>query len=496
MLYASLAVLLAAFFVPMALFRFVDAGEGTDLLVSRLVAEGHLPYHDVFYPQMYLLPYVYGLWMKAVGYSWYAARLLSALFCIGLGLLVYRDVARRTDSRRWALGAAVLFAFSSDVFGLYSLAKSHALVTLLMFGAYSVLATGSRWRWAASGFMLGLATACRVYLAGVVPAFLFHLYRSEPERRARWMSLGGFTVGFTVTLLPAELLYLMDPETFLFNIIDNRVIRDHVVPSIDGLTWWDDKTLFLRMLLGMHAGLPNTTHQMAVLAALCIAGAMSALRARQRVPLPSLIALCLFAASHVPTPMYAQYFCVLMPFLLVDATAFVATLVRESRAAHVRHILAVGVTVYLLVAPPEVYRYTVWDRAEFIAGQQSTPTDWKIATIRAVGASIDRHVRPDRPVALSFWPGYFVETRATIVPGMETHFSWQFATALTPAEAVRFRLISAAQLLALMRAGSIDVVALGIRTPNRPALGEELRRFGFELKETIAGAEIYTRPRS
>src|SRR3989449_3051519 len=92
-IYGLLAILMAAVFVPMSLYRIVDGDEGTYLLVSRLVAEGQLPYHDFFYPQMFLLPYVYGAWMKLVGYSLYGARLLSAVFSVMLGLLVYRQTA-------------------------------------------------------------------------------------------------------------------------------------------------------------------------------------------------------------------------------------------------------------------------------------------------------------------------------------------------------------------------------------------------------------------
>src|SRR5437867_3231683 len=103
--YGLLAILLAAVFVPMSLYRLVDGDEGTYLLVSRLVVEGQLPYHDFFYPQMFLLPYVYGGWMKLVGYSWYGARLLSAVFSIALGLLVYRQAARLAGARAWAVRA-------------------------------------------------------------------------------------------------------------------------------------------------------------------------------------------------------------------------------------------------------------------------------------------------------------------------------------------------------------------------------------------------------
>src|SRR5438034_8180730 len=83
----------------MSLFGLVDGDEGTYLLVSRLVIEGQLPYHDFYYPQMFLLPYVYGAWMTLVGYSWYGARLLSAFFSVALGLLLYRQAARRAGAR-------------------------------------------------------------------------------------------------------------------------------------------------------------------------------------------------------------------------------------------------------------------------------------------------------------------------------------------------------------------------------------------------------------
>src|SRR5438034_10173102 len=90
----------------MSLFGLVDGDEGTYLLVSRLVIEGQLPYHDFYYPQMFLLPYVYGAWMTLVGYSWYGARLLSAFFSVALGLLLYRQAARRAGARAWEIGRA------------------------------------------------------------------------------------------------------------------------------------------------------------------------------------------------------------------------------------------------------------------------------------------------------------------------------------------------------------------------------------------------------
>src|SRR5947199_345829 len=144
--YGLLAILMAAVFVPMSFFRLIDDDEGAYLLVSRLVVEGRLPYHDFFYPQMFLLPYVYGAWMKLVSYSWYGARVLSAVFSIALGVLVCRQAARLAGARRWGVLAVVLFTFSSLAFGWYPLVKTFVLPTLFLFAAYAVLSSASRWR--------------------------------------------------------------------------------------------------------------------------------------------------------------------------------------------------------------------------------------------------------------------------------------------------------------------------------------------------------------
>src|SRR5437764_13570124 len=69
-----LILLMAAVFVPISQFRLIDGDEGTYLLDARLVMEGQMLFHDLYWPQMFLTPYIYGAWMKfVVGYSWYGA---------------------------------------------------------------------------------------------------------------------------------------------------------------------------------------------------------------------------------------------------------------------------------------------------------------------------------------------------------------------------------------------------------------------------------------
>src|SRR5438552_3488936 len=236
--YGLLAIFMAVVFVPMAFFRLADDDEDTYLLVSRLVMHGQIPFHDFFYPQMFLLPYVYGAWMKLVGYSWYGARLLSAVFSVMLGLLVYRQTALVAGARAWGVLAVVLFTFSSLAFGWYPLIKTLVLPTLLLFAAYAILSTSSRWRWLASGLLFGLSVACRVYVIVVAPALVIELYRTERDHRERFMQFTRFAIGVGIALLPAALFFLIDPATFVFNIVGNQVIRT----DYTSVTWWEQKT--------------------------------------------------------------------------------------------------------------------------------------------------------------------------------------------------------------------------------------------------------------
>lgn len=489
--YGLLAVLMAAVFVPMSLYRLVDGDEGTYLLVSRLVVEGQLPYHDFFYPQMFLLPYVYGAWMKLVGYSWYGARLLSALFSVVLGLLVASQTARLTGRRAAGLLAGVLFTFSSLAFGWYPLIKTFVLPTLLLFAAYAVLSSGSRLKWVASGLLLGLSVACRVYVIAVIPAFLLEIYLAEEELRPRLMQVARFALGLLIGLLPAELFFLIDPGTFVFNVVGSQIIRTHY----GIVSWWDQKTFAPMQLVGIRFAEGTTSIQFLLLFLVNLGAWVSSAVARERLPLASSIAILLMLASFVPTPVYTQYFCMPLPFLLVNAVVFSAALAREASGLRFRHVLATFAAVYVVLLPPyDFHRYTVSGQQVSDIFATEDAFNWRLSAIRAVGQSIDREFRQGRPFVISFWPGYLVETRAAILPGMENHFALMFANRISPTEIARFKLMSYPELGWHLQRHTVDVVVLGHWTDRRELVRESVVQSGYTLKERIAGAEIYTLP--
>jgi len=196
---AAILIFQCLIFVPVATVRPIDGDEGFYLLAAKLAFQGKQLYTDFFYPQMPLLPYVYGLWMSIFGFSWYAARLLSALLAVGTGLLLYKYVVRLTTKRSLGLLAVGLYALCSVLLGWYTVAKTFSLSVFLLMSAVVLLPRDSdshrELRYVLSGLLLGLAVDTRLLFLGVVPVFWLVLCRSQESksetclRRQSWLIL-------------------------------------------------------------------------------------------------------------------------------------------------------------------------------------------------------------------------------------------------------------------------------------------------------------------
>ena len=120
------AAVQAVFLVPIALIRTVDGDEGFYTMASKLVAHGHTLYVDFWYQQAPLLPYVYGAWGRVFGQSWYSLRLLSCLFAIVLGVLLYRHVSIRLSSCWLGAIVVVFYITAPAVFEWLPVIKTYA----------------------------------------------------------------------------------------------------------------------------------------------------------------------------------------------------------------------------------------------------------------------------------------------------------------------------------------------------------------------------------
>src|SRR5207302_10475411 len=117
--------------------------------------------------------------------------------------------------------------------------------------------------------------------------------------------------------------------------------------------------------------------------------------------------------------------------------------------------------------------------------------------IGAVGRAIGRGGPAGRAGAVSLWPGFFVESEASILPGLENHFALMFSDMVTPREVVQFKLMSYAGLAWHVQRHTVDVIVLGnwtSWTANSHRFRSLIVRNGYVMKERIASAEIYTLP--
>jgi 4-amino-4-deoxy-L-arabinose transferase-like glycosyltransferase len=446
-------------FGPLAAFRFLDGDEGVYAYASRLALHGHVPYRDFFYEQMPLLPYVYGAWIRIFGESWYAARSLSALAAAATGALLYLHVERRLG--RWpALAAISLYALSGLVFGYFTIVKTFALASLFLFGAY-VLVEARRPRWLAAGLLVGLAVDTRLVFAAAIPAFAVLAAR----RRGLLSPFGG---GLAVGLVPSVVFLALSPHAFVF---DN--LRYHGEKTSHGLVGEPVQKL---RTAGNLIGFGNTDHALGVQFLLLLVAAGAALwLLRRSLPFTAAVAVSLGIASFLPTPTYAQYFCIVVPYLVLLAV--------ELAARWPRAVLA-GLAAYA-AAGAVALAHDV---------QTSPLLEPSIRSVERVAATVQVRTQPGETV-LAGWPGYLFGTHTNAVSGYTNQFAPAAAAKVSPREARRVHVLSEPAIEALIRrrVPRLVVERNWVTSPPFADWDAALRQGRYRLVATVETARIYER---
>ena len=461
MTYARSAAVAAAqvlVFGPLVAFRFLDGDEGVYAYASRLALHGHVPYRDFFYEQMPLLPYVYGAWIGVFGESWYSARSLSALAAAGVGALLYLHVERRLG--RWpALAATCLYALSGLVFGYFTIVKTFALASLFLFGAYVFVET-RRPRWLAAGLLVGLAVDTRLVFAAAIPAFAV-----LAARRRGLPSFGG---GLAAGLVPSLVFLALSPHNFVF---DN--LRYHGEKTSHGLIGEPVQKL---RTAGNLIGFGNADHALGVqFLLLLVAAAWALWLLRRRLPFAAAVAVSLGIASFLPTPTYVQYFCVVVPYLVLLAV--------ELAARWPRAVLA-GLAAYA-AAGAVALAHDV---------QTSPLLKPSIRSVERVAATAESRTQPGETV-LSGWPGYLFGTHANAVSGYTNQFAPVAAAKVSSGEAERVHVLSEPALEALIRrrVPRLVVERNWVTSPPFADWDAALRQGRYRLVAVVETARIYAR---
>jgi hypothetical protein len=484
------------FFLVISRSRLIDGDEGFYLMASRLVFEHKVPYRDFFFTQMPLLPYVYGLWMQVAGATWIAGRALSAIFTTLLGAAMYVHVCRETG--RWAAGlvTAVLFVFSTYIFGWLPAVKTFALSSLLLFVAYAGIARYAakypKRVFALGGLLLGLSADARLYFAGLLPLLMLWIFIA-PEIRERRMALLWLLGGFAIAVLPNLYFLAIAPDAYIFG-----NIGIHSVRSREGLIGGIGGKLDALQVLLLTRGSGNG-FQIGIL--FILSGFLIFLKNSPATRLAFYIAGLTTLISLMPTPSHGQYFCVPVPFLIVAVVCSVSGLLRRLPKGTGRRWVMAG-SVILLAAFIGV---SFKDFGRFMrsgVGMEgilpSLVVNYKVDSVIAMSKRIDEIASRGEPV-MCLWPGYVVQTKASPAPGFENNTGRDYTRQISPERMVKFHIVPQRQLEAQIAAHIPSLVVVGNQESMYAGFDAEsyervLQQSGYRRDYVVGSASLWLAP--
>lgn len=474
----AVALALAAVLIPTARGRLIDGDEGFYLMAARLVAEGKRVYDDFFFPQMPLVPRVYGAWFSLVGPGWGAARVMAGVWAAATGLVLVLEARRRTRSPAWALAALALYLGSGYVLGWFTVAKTYGLAAfLLVSGVVAVQRPGPRAAFV-GGLLLALAAGTRLYLLVALPCACLYLLRDATtprERRRRLAALAAGALAALVLLAPA---IVRDFPAFYFGTVRFHSLRQIDEGGLLGLLQRKWAVVTDVVLLQDKERTGNL--QFLCLLALGVASALS--KATRRNDLASYVWIALLAASFLPDPVYSQYFCLLVPFLILATLSLLGTVKRPA------HWTLVGAGLaFLAVGAVDWNRYVRSGLDVPGVLDADRVSRWRIPTVEAVARKVDSL---GQRFGASWWPGYFVSSRTPIAVELANDFGLIVAGRIPERERERFHLIDRRELARRIQDREYPLVVEGNWTSRREA--DLLPPSGYGIAGALDTVRIWT----
>lgn len=463
---AALALLLIVFGY-LSWERLIAADEGFYLGAAKSWIEGKSLYHDFFFPQMPLTPWVYGIWMEVFGTSWKSSRALSAILSAGVGIIVFNHLLQYGKKTAW-LGTLLLCSHSL-VFSWYPTSKTFALSVILLLGSTLLidksgkdLKTNNQFlKFLFGGLLFGLSAETRLFFAGLAPVMIYLVIRSSAAED-RLKNIFSFVLGSFVAIIPCLIVAFQDMQTFLFNNLGYHLLRDdNQLVEIAYL-----KFRILRTLLGLRNADQIEGFQFVILMALAIAAQIYISKRGQKISGTFIVAVGLFFINFLPTPTYFQYFSTLIPFMIMAA----APAIRIMSGKY----LFLTIALYLAFIHQDLRKYLV--TGEFVLGiAPGNAPNRKVEALEKVGALINKFVPPGTRIVAD-WPGLLVSNHATYYSGLENQFGKQVAPRLTLNERAKYKIKTIEETRELVKDPSVDYILM-----------EESERkiFIYEVRETI-----------
>jgi hypothetical protein len=499
-------LLLGSFGIAM---RSEDHNEHMYVTAAVLLLHGQRMYVDFAFFQTPYLPHVYRVAFAATATTRYllTARVLTWLFWIAAGVLIYGVARVVAGDRSVALGAAGLFA--TNLFALRIVEESSNYVlpltlSLAAFGGLLLARLPGRSRAGAAGlaFLGGLLLAASVgaklsYAAPALPLLVASWVvprRPARARAGRWTVPAATVAGFCAGLVPLALDLARAPARFLFNNLGYHTVNATLFQlqgSGEPLTL-DAK---LRWLVAQILGSPSSL----LLLLLCL-GAGSCAWARRRAGDGDLapgstirfaavtLAAAFLAASAAalyPSPSWRQYLALPLPYAIL---LFCCLWRLAGPRAHGCLRALVWVAVVLSLPGNGIAR----------AIRHPAPVaDWPPIGIHAEARRVSDLLRargaPGRVATLR--PLFAIEAGLEIYPELATGpFGYRMGDLLTADDRARFVLTSPETVAGLLDRDPPAALLVGFY-PER--LEGPLRRYAesrcYDRVDLAGGAQLYRR---
>ncbi|MBI4832599.1 MAG: hypothetical protein HY801_13825 [Candidatus Lindowbacteria bacterium] len=393
----------------------------------------------------------------------------------------------------------LLYALNISILLFFLTAKTFGLATLFLFAGL-LAAAGERQlqerfesgdlRFLVAGILTALSAQVRLYFVVAAPIMVLWLWRYRGgSRRFPWLFCAGFAVGS----LPSLFFLVLAPRQFIF---DNLIY--HSVRNPFGLIAELDQKLAVAKQLFFGAGRWRPT-QFSML----FAGMASSLFLWKRVSgtakAAAALSFALGIVSILPTPTFGQYFCVLVPFLIISFIGSVDALARALRdPLYQRAAWILFLLFSIAYAGWSVSRIeSVFINAKAAPGSDSRtdPFDWRIGTVERVSELVKNSARPD-DLVVSVWPGYLLTAERRLYPGMENQYGVESSTRIPREKAALYRILRADEIPKAVADPATGVVVIdnwsgpGI-APTRQSLATS-----YESAGQIGNTEVFLRVRS
>lgn len=500
----SLAVLvcLAAWLVPIALGRLIDADEGYLLMAARLVGEGRWPYRDFFFPQVPLLPAVFATVFAVFGRDWLVARVFSGLMAVAMGWLVYREALSSTRRQSAGLFATALFALSESTIGWLTIVKGYGLSSLfLLLAVWLVGETlrheGEPGRWGVlsivmAGVAAGLAASARLYTILVAPALAAYFLGKLGLGRRSLQRLGLYATGSVLGLVPALVCFVRSPRAFVFDTLRYHAVREYGQDSLLGT--FAAKLPAVLKTMGLDALASYGERQWMAFAIVAVLAAVARVCWGNRSVSPALlVALVLVAASVLPNPFQSQYLCMAIPFFAIEAGRLLGSVLDHVARQHRRwNVLVAAVAAGYLVYNGWVAcygRHRFLHTGVAVDGIESTDriSRWRISTVEAAARAVDEQ---NIAAGASWWPGYFVSSKTSVVVDLANDFGFRAAAVLSPEERRRLHVVDDSEVAEMMSRHQPRLFVEGNWASYPTA--SKLPLAGYRLRATVANVKVWS----